>query len=87
MRHFSKDKLKADLKEYQFKNIDLEKLATSSVSKLQKTIRNNFAEIAAKHYYCKLSKKQNNCPTGKPPIDCPYFHYNTCLERFINFGL
>lgn len=36
MRHFSKDKLKADLKEYQFKNIDLEKLATSSVSKLQK---------------------------------------------------
>lgn len=84
MRHFSKDKLKADLKEYQFKNIDLEKLATSSVSKLQKTIRNNFAEIAAKHYYCKFSKKQNNCPTGKPPIDCPYFHYNTCLERFIN---
>lgn len=84
MRHFSKDKLKADLKEYQFKNIDLEKLATSSVSKLQKTIRNNFAEIAAKQYYCNILKSQNLCYPNTAPLTCYNFNSNTCLEKFIN---
>lgn len=84
MRHFSKDKLKADLKEYHFKNIDLEKLATSSVSKLQKTIRNNFAEIAAKQYYCNILKSQKFCYPDTTPLNCYNFNSNTCLEKFIN---
>ncbi len=84
MRHFSKDKLKADLKEYHLKNIDLEKLAASSVSKLQKTIRNNFAEIAAKQYYCNIIKSQELCYPNTNPSTCYNFNSNTCLEKFIN---